>query len=94
MQTPFTTLVSGSIRAQIQQIYSLTGPYTSFYGCGTQQFQNQSSHISQSIEKWLNFTLTLRYTGGGHYDHPLAKTAPIHYWVTFEGPHCGTIPIS
>ena len=61
MQTP-SSLMSGSIRAQIQQIYSLTGPYTSFYGCGTQQFQNQSSHISKSIKKSLNFTLKILFT--------------------------------
>ena len=53
-------------------------------------------HMQQIVQgqEDVKPNLTLRYTGGGHYDHPLAKTAPIHYWVTFEGPHCGTIPIS
>ena len=36
-------------------------------------------HFYLQIKNQLYNKLTLRYTGGGHYDHPLAKTAPIHY---------------
>ena len=88
---PGQVYVTLSRAQKLSQLYILENLYTDNWNASVQCL----NELDDSEENALNASnknentfeivsmnirsLTLRYTGGGHYGHPLAKTAVIHY---------------